>query len=194
MGNTSSAAHSFATPGPSAISDPSTAALAVPQRGWLNLHLAYLTFTAGGTPRAGAYWAETPAGATLHEMGEAVDSGPIVARKQVTIEPSDTAHSLNQRLPEEELNLLYEIGPTFRSSEPWPTMPNDPEEGTRHHYAELLAASERRIDLESAERPVELLDRLLALKTDLWTEAAYFERDGRLFAVRVDIQEVAEAR
>ena len=168
-------------------------ALAVPERGWLNLHPAYLPFNRGWHTPSWAILDGTPAGATLHVMGEAVDSGPIVARKQVTIDPSDTAHTLYQRLLEVELNLLVEMWPTIRSSEPWPTTPNDPEEGTRHHSSELLTESVRRIDLGSTARPVELLDRLRALTTDRWSEAAYFERDGRRFAVRVDIQEAAEA-
>lgn len=52
---------------------------------------------------------ETVSGATVHLVDEEYDRGPIVAQRQVPVEPDDTAESLAERVLEVEHRLLPEV-------------------------------------------------------------------------------------
>ncbi len=168
-------------------------ALRAPRRGWLNLHPAYLPYNRGWHTPSWAILEQTPAGATLHEMAEAVDAGAIVAQREVPVSPGDTAHTLYQRLLDVEVDLLLSTWTALRQPEPWATIANDPDRGTAHHSRELSEAMVRELDLDRSTTPRQVLDHLRALTTDRWSEAAEFETDGRRFRVRVEFQEVEEA-
>ena len=74
-----------------------------------NLHPGYLPWGRGYYP---AFWAlleGTPAGATLHQMTERLDGGPIVEQIEVPYSESDTGASLlnRVRIAEKELFATY---------------------------------------------------------------------------------------
>ena len=163
--------------------------LGLPARGWLNLHPAFLPFNRGWHTPSWAILEGTPAGVTIHEMVEDVDAGRILARREVPISPADTAHSLYQRLLAEELRLLEDTWPVIRGSDPWPTVENDVAAGSVHRRTELLSDAVQVLDLGSPTTAGQVLDRLRALTTDRWHEAARFERDGKSFRVRVELRE-----
>ena len=163
-------------------------ALELPQRGWLNLHPAYLPFNRGWHTPSWPILEGTPAGVTLHRMVTEVDAGEILARREVAVEPCDTAHELYQRLLDAELSLLLDVWSTIRSPEPWPLIANDTAAGTVHRRRELLAGGVQRFDLDAPTTARAVLDRLRALTTDRWEEAARFEVNGRTYRARIDIQ------
>lgn len=165
-------------------------ALRAPRRGWLNLHPAYLPYNRGWHTPSWAILEHTPAGATLHEMAEAVDAGAIVAQREVPVSPGDTAHTLYQRLLDAELDLLLSTWPALRRPEPWPSIENEADRGTVHRSRELSEPAVKEVDLDRPTTARQVLDHLRALTTDRWSEAAEFETDGRRFRVRVEFQEV----
>lgn len=50
----------------------------------LNLHIAYLPFNRGAHPNFWSFIESTPAGVTIHEIDEGIDTGPICFQKYVT--------------------------------------------------------------------------------------------------------------
>lgn len=162
--------------------------LSLPSRGWLNVHPAYLPFNRGWHTPSWSILEGTPSGATIHRMTPDVDAGAILARRQVAVEPSDTAHTLYRRLLEAELALLMETWPTIRDSAPWPMEMNDTNAGTLHHRKDLLADRVRDFDLDAPTTARDVIDRLRALTTDRWEEAAHFTVDGKTFRARIEIQ------
>lgn len=163
-------------------------ALALPRRGWLNLHPAYLPFNRGWHTPSWPILEGTPAGVTLHQMVAEVDAGDILARREVPVEPSDTADELYQRLLDAELELLLELWSTIRSPEPWPVTVNDTASGTVHRRSQLFSDEVQRLDLDAPTTARAVLDRLRALTTDRWDEAARFEVDGRTYRARIEIR------
>jgi methionyl-tRNA formyltransferase len=73
--------------------------LAVPPRGWINLHFSLLPAWRGAAPVQAAIAAgDTVTGATTFEIEKSLDSGPVYGVVTETIRPTDTAADLLERL------------------------------------------------------------------------------------------------
>jgi methionyl-tRNA formyltransferase len=83
--------------------------LAVPPRGWLNVHPSLLPRHRGPEP---IYWAITSgdaeAGITVHLTVPRIDAGPILAQRRIDVRDDDTAGTLSKRLVAEGLPALDE--------------------------------------------------------------------------------------
>ena len=104
-----------------------------------------------------ALWEDTPAGATLHELVEALDAGPIVAHEQVAIRADDTGGSHHARVPAADPRLFDTSGPRFGGGDEHAPTPQTGA-GTSHSRAEFFALKDegwRTLDpgrLEKLER------------------------------------------
>lgn len=77
----------------------SEALLAVPARGWINLHFSLLPAWRGAAPVQAAIAAgDTVTGATTFQIEPSLDSGPVYGVVTETIRPTDTAGDLLDRL------------------------------------------------------------------------------------------------
>ena len=103
-----------------------------------NLHPGYLPWGRGFYPVFWALWERTPAGATLHEMSQRVDEGPIVAQIQVEYYPHDTGGSLHRRVREAEERLFLEFWPRLVRGEDIPSKPQRGK-GSFHYRKEFFA-------------------------------------------------------
>ncbi|WP_025735885.1 methionyl-tRNA formyltransferase [Mycobacterium genavense] len=75
------------------------ALLAVPPRGWINLHFSLLPAWRGAAPVQAAIVAgDTITGATTFRIEPSLDSGPVYGVVTETIRPTDTAGDLLERL------------------------------------------------------------------------------------------------
>ncbi|OBA98602.1 methionyl-tRNA formyltransferase [Mycobacteriaceae bacterium 1482268.1] len=73
--------------------------LAVPARGWINLHFSLLPAWRGAAPVQAAIAAgDTVTGATTFQIEPSLDSGPVYGVVTETIRPTDTAGDLLDRL------------------------------------------------------------------------------------------------
>jgi len=83
--------------------------LAVPSRGWLNIHPSLLPRHRGPEP---IYWTiangDREAGITVHLTEPRIDAGPILAQRRVDVFDGETAGSLSKRLVAEGLSALDE--------------------------------------------------------------------------------------
>jgi methionyl-tRNA formyltransferase len=83
--------------------------LAVPTRGWLNVHPSLLPRHRGPEP---IYWTiangDREAGITVHQTVPRIDAGPILAQRRVEVYDEDTAGTLSKRLVAEGLGALDE--------------------------------------------------------------------------------------
>src|SRR5687768_9409595 len=64
--------------------------LALFPRGAINLHPAYLPYNRGAYPNVWSIVEGTPAGVTLHYIDPGVDTGDLIGRQEVAVEPTDT--------------------------------------------------------------------------------------------------------
>ena len=83
--------------------------LALPRLGCLNIHASLLPRHRGASPIQGAILAgDEVTGVTIMKMDEGLDTGPMLARREVPVAPDDTAGSLHDRLAEAAPGLLLE--------------------------------------------------------------------------------------
>ena len=68
-------------------------------KGIINIHPSLLPKYRGATPvQTAIVNGDTKTGVTIIKLDEQVDHGPILAQEEVTIDSSDTAHTLHQKL------------------------------------------------------------------------------------------------
>jgi methionyl-tRNA formyltransferase len=83
--------------------------LAVPTRGWLNVHPSLLPRHRGPEP---IYWTiangDREAGITVHQTVPRIDAGPILAQRRIDVYDDDTAGTLTKRLVAQGLAALDE--------------------------------------------------------------------------------------
>ncbi|HLO24577.1 MAG TPA: formyltransferase, partial [Geobacteraceae bacterium] len=99
--------------------------LDIPRRGALNLHGSYLPRYRGRVP---VNWAvingETETGATLHYMVEKPDAGDIVDREKVSIEFTDTALDVFNKVTDAAVRVISRSWPKLLAGTA-PRMPMD---------------------------------------------------------------------
>ena len=160
--------------------------LAAFPQGVLNVHPSYLPFNRGRSAQVWGIVEGTTVGASLHYMDEGVDTGPIVHRVPVAIDPADTGQSLRAKLNEACEQVLREAWPGVAAGTAR-AMPQDPDEGTSHRIADLETI--RRIDLNRTYTGRELIDLLRALTSPPQSDGAYFDVDGRRIRVTVRLED-----
>ena len=129
------------------------AVIELPRFGALNVHGSLLPRWRGATPVQAALLAgDTVTGVTIMQMNEGLDTGPILAQRELPIYQDETAGELEERLAQLGAELLLEILPAYLSGELQPRP--QPEEGV---------TLTRRLQKEAAaldwQQPARLLER-----------------------------------
>jgi methionyl-tRNA formyltransferase len=154
--------------------------------GVLNLHPSYLPYNRGWHTPTWALLDGTPAGASLHYMDEALDTGDVICQRQAEVDPADTAHTLYEKLKALEIDVFREgwarVRRGLRAGTPQPAG-----HGTAHRRQALFDPAVQRIELDAVTPAADLLRRLRALTTNRLDEAAYFDYGKRRYRVQVRI-------
>ena len=156
--------------------------IGIPEKGTVNLHPSYLPYNRGAHPYIWPIIDGTPAGVSVHFMNEKLDQGPIIARKEVKIMPNDTAKTLRDRLMVEQFKLFRDSWKDILEGN---AREQRPEIGNTHYRSELDELSN--LDLEEEMSLGEALDLIRGLTYD--KGLATFERDGKRYSVKVEIEE-----
>lgn len=102
--------------------------LEIPRYGALNVHASLLPRWRGASPVQGAILAgDTVTGVTIMKMDPGLDTGPILATREVPIGADETAGQLEARLAETGAQLLVEVLPDYLTGRLVPQ--SQPEEG-----------------------------------------------------------------
>lgn len=88
---------------PSAVIDSTECTL-------VNLHISMLPWNRGAHPVFWTFFDNTPAGVTIHEIESGLDTGPIVAQREVTVEPeTSTFKGVHSQMVKEVEGLFMEV-------------------------------------------------------------------------------------
>ena len=151
--------------------------------GCINLHTGYLPYNRGAYPNVWSIVDATPAGVTLHYVDDGVDTGDIIARREIAVEPVDTGKSLFEKLEAGALRLFQETWPLVASGRA-PRTPQNPSEGSVHRVADAARIDE--IDLNRTYRAGDLIDVLRA-RTFPPHAGAFFRAGGRRVFLNLDL-------
>ncbi|RXK46962.1 methionyl-tRNA formyltransferase [Halorientalis pallida] len=162
--------------------------LDVPERGCLNVHPGLLPHARGYNPNVWSIVEGLPAGVTIHWMDEGIDTGDIVATREVPVSFEDTGKDLYERLETACYDLFVETWSDIRDGDVDAIEQRDTE-ATYHEKAEFTDLCE--LDPDETCTVRELLDRLRALTFPPF-DNAYVDIDGERYYVDVSITPAAE--
>ncbi len=151
--------------------------------GCINVHPAFLPYNRGAYPNVWSIVEGTPAGVTIHYVDDGIDTGDIIAQREISVEPVDTGETLYHRLERAALELFRETWPKVRSGEVT-RVAQDPELGTLHRVRDVEQIDE--IDLEASYRARELID-ILRARTFPPNPGAYVREGDRKVYLRLSL-------
>ena len=151
--------------------------------GVINLHPAYLPYNRGAYPNVWSIVEGTPAGVTLHYIDDGVDTGDIIAQKEILVEPIDTGETLYRKLEKACVDLFKETWPLIRAGQA-PRFQQRKDEGTYHRISDVERID--RIDLDRTYTAKQLID-IIRARTFPPYPGAYFEHQGRRIYLRLQL-------
>lgn len=96
--------------------------ISLPKFGTINIHYSLLPKYRGATPVESAILAgDTETGVCIQQMKFELDSGPILAQENITIDPNEVADELLNKLNETAKVILVDLLPRIQNSELNPT-------------------------------------------------------------------------
>lgn len=117
--------------------------LALPEFGCVNVHPSLLPQHRGASPVVDALLCgDSLTGVTIILMDAGMDSGPILAHREVDISSEDTAGSLTSKLADVGAELLVETLPKWLKGELEPR----PQDERRATYSRLITSKDGQID------------------------------------------------
>jgi methionyl-tRNA formyltransferase len=153
--------------------------------GVVNLHPSYLPYNRGVYPNVWGIVEGTPAGVTLHYIDAGIDTGDIIAQRQLPVEPVDTGETLYRKLEKASVELMQDTWPLILSGQAGRRSQQALEaESTFHRAWEVEKIDE--IDLNRAY-PARDLINLLRARTFPPHAGAYFRVGNRKVYVRVQL-------
>ncbi len=155
-------------------------------RGCVNLHPALLPYNRGAHPNVWSLVEGTPCGVTLHYMDAGIDTGDIIAQREVDADPADTGRSLYEKLERAALELFRDTWPLIRAGNA-PRTPQ-PIGGSHHRVRDLDRLDEIELDRQYTGR--QLID-ILRARTFPPYRGAYFRTGGRRVYVSVQLRDEA---
>jgi methionyl-tRNA formyltransferase len=101
----------------------------------INLHISLLPWNRGADPNVWSLIEGTPRGVTIHYIDEGVDTGDVIAQREVVFEEGATLRTSYETLQRELLDLFIENWPAIRDGR----CPREKQEGdgTTHRISDL---------------------------------------------------------
>jgi methionyl-tRNA formyltransferase len=152
-------------------------------RGCLNLHPALLPFNRGAYPNVWSIVERTPAGATLHYIDEGIDTGDIVAQREVPVEAVDSGETLYGKLERACVELFVDTWPVFKAGKASRTA-QARDSGSFHRTSDVEKID--CIDLDRSYTGRQLID-ILRARTFGSHPGAYFMSEGRKVFLRLQL-------
>ncbi len=150
--------------------------LDLPQFGCVNVHASLLPRWRGAAPiQAAILNGDRETGVTIMKMDAGIDTGPMLARRALEINPNDDSDSLSERLSQLGAALLVETLPAVLAGAITPVP--QAEEGAT--YASMLKKEDGLLDFS---QPAVALERKIRAYTP-WP-GAYFLFDGQPIKIK----------
>lgn len=153
--------------------------------GFINTHPSLLPFNRGKHYNFWALVEQAPFGVSLHIVDDGVDSGDVIAQRQIAYDWEDTGATLYEKAASSMLELFKSTYPKIREGR-IVRVPQDLSKGSFHRANELDEAS--RIDIEASYRARDLFNLLRARTFPGYPACSFREDTGEEFEVRVEIR------
>jgi methionyl-tRNA formyltransferase len=153
----------------------------------INIHPGLNPYNRGWYPQAFSLINKLPLGATIHEMDEEIDHGPIICQERVALDDWDTSMSAYNKVQEKEISLFAEWLPTLLKGDYKANRPA--EEGNYNRKTDFSNLCE--IDLDKKLTFREAIDYLRAMSHPPYFNA-YYKSGAMTVWVRLEVKHAAE--
>lgn len=158
----------------------------IPRQGFINFHPSYLPYNKGKHYNFWAIVENAPFGVTLHRVDEGIDTGDIVAQKEINYDWSDTGESLFLKAQSEIIDLFKNTYPSLRITKiDKISTPQQKSQGSFHYANEINEIC--KIDLNKTYNARFLLNLLRARTFDNHPACNFIDETGTEYEVRVKI-------
>jgi len=160
------------------------AALSIPRLGCVNIHASLLPRWRGAAPIQRAILAgDAETGVTIMQMDAGLDTGPMLIRRSIQVEPEDTGGSLHDRLADLGANALLEALDRLATG----TAVAEPQPENGVTYAAKLEKAEARIDWTA--RAIEIERKVRAFNPWPIAESRYEGEQLRVLRAKAETEE-----
>ena len=139
----------------------------------VNIHPGFNPYNRGWYPGVFSISNGLPTGATIHEIDDLIDNGPIIIQKQVEVLPEDTSGTFYPKIIAAEKELLEEWFLKIIKGDYTTFLPT--EEGNLNYkkdYYNFL-----KLDLDKVSTTREIIDKLRALTHPPYKNAYFIDED-----------------
>ncbi|MCF8275954.1 MAG: dTDP-4-amino-4,6-dideoxyglucose formyltransferase [Flavobacteriales bacterium] len=139
----------------------------------INIHPGFNPYNKGWYPGVFSIANGLPAGATIHEIDEKIDNGPIIAQKRIEILPEDTSGTVYPKIIEAEYELLEEWFMPMLTGKYTTFLPK--EKGNLNYKKDFYALQE--LDLKEKLTMKDCINKLRALTHPPFQNAFYLDKE-----------------
>jgi methionyl-tRNA formyltransferase len=154
--------------------------------GFINTHPSLLPYNKGKHPNFWALIEGNPFGVSIHKVERRVDSGEIIAQREITYDWTDNAETLHMKATKAMLDLFRENYARIRSLDFQSAIQN-PEAAGAHQTRDFQMKS--RIELDEIVKARDLLN-LLRAKTFSGFTGLIFEDEGTTYEATISIKKI----
>ena len=131
---------------------------------FINLHISLLPYNRGADPHLWSFLENTPKGVSIHRIDAGIDTGPVLAQKEVTFDERNETLSHSYQTLQEQIQLLFRHHWDSLCEGSLRAVPQTGE-GTFHYVREFAAIKDRLLGKEGWDVPVLVFqDRYRRLK------------------------------
>lgn len=162
----------------------------IPPLGVINLHPGYLPFCKGKNPNVWPIIEGCPGGVTIHYIDKSIDTGDIIARKEIPVSATDTAGTYYKKTLLEIVDLFRDVWPSIENKTNMRISQSDLNSSGTHHYGiEVDKLDEINLDKNYSGR--ELINQLRA-RTYGDKSFCYYRVGNKKVSIGVFLNEVPE--
>jgi len=148
----------------------------------INIHPGLNPFNRGYYPHVFSIINKMPCGATIHEINERIDAGPIICQKKVEMRESDTSFSLYRRVLKAEMELLASnFRDLIECNYKVENIHNTGNLNTKSDYEELCE-----LDLDDVATLRDHIDLIRALSHGDHKNAFFISKNGEKIFLKLD--------
>lgn len=159
--------------------------LSLPRHGFINTHNSFLPNGRGKNPYFWAIYEGTKFGVSLHFLDSSIDTGPIICQRAIDYGWQDNCDTLYQRSLSAMVSLFEDEYPNIRSGN-YTTRRQDK---IFNYHSKKMFEETTCIDLMAKYRAIDLINILRGRSTRSDLKCAYFEDDGKIYRIYIEITE-----
>jgi len=150
----------------------------------INLHPGLNPYNRGWFPQVFSILNKLPIGATIHEIDEKLDHGPIIFQEEIKIESTDTSFSLYNKVIKKEIELFENNFSKIINNNYTTIIPKD--QGNLNLKKDFDDLCE--IDLNNIDSFENHLNLLRALTFSKYKNAYFIDKLGNKIYVNIDLK------